>query len=51
MTVNGILQLVLYFGVLLLLSKPLGVYMARVYEGEPCGLNRVLGPLEPILFT
>lgn len=50
MTVNGILQLVLYFGVLLLLSKPLGVYMARVYEGEPCGLNRVLGPLERILY-
>lgn len=50
MTVSGILQLVLYFGVLLLLSKPLGVYMARVYEGEPRGLNRVLGPLERILY-
>ena len=28
------------------LAKPLGAYMARVYEGEPRLLGRVLGPLE-----
>jgi hypothetical protein len=32
MTGNDILQIVLYFGVLLLLAKPLGICMARVYE-------------------
>ncbi len=39
-------QILLYFGVLLVLAKPLGAYMARVFEGRPCGLNRVFGPLE-----
>jgi K+-transporting ATPase ATPase A chain len=49
-TSNDILQLVLYFVVLLLLAKPLGVYMARVYEGQPSGLDRVLGPVERFFY-
>ena len=40
------LQVLLFFGVLLALVKPLGWYMARVYEGRPCGLDRVLGSFE-----
>jgi K+-transporting ATPase ATPase A chain len=50
MTGNDIVQLVIYFGVLLLLAKPLGVYMARVYEGQPSGLDRVLGPIERLFY-
>ena len=50
MTGNDIFQIVLYFGVLLLLAKPLGAYMARVYENRPCGLDRVLGPVERIFY-
>jgi K+-transporting ATPase ATPase A chain len=50
MTGNDIFQIVLYFGVLLLLAKPLGDYMARVYENQPCGLDRMLGPVERILY-
>jgi K+-transporting ATPase ATPase A chain len=50
MTGNDILQIVLYFGVLLLLAKPLGDYMARVYENHPCGLDRVLGPVERLFY-
>ena len=50
MTGNDIFQIVLYFGVLLLLAKPLGGYMARVYENQPCGLDRVLGPVERIFY-
>ena len=46
MTVNGWLQVALFLAVLLLLVKPLGSYMARVYEGRPFGLDRVLGPVE-----
>ena len=38
MTINGLVQIGLYFVVLLALAKPLGWYMARVYEGQPCGL-------------
>jgi potassium-transporting ATPase potassium-binding subunit len=50
MTGNDILQIILYFGVLLLLAKPLGVYMARVYEGQASGLDRVLGPVERLFY-
>ncbi len=50
MTGNDILQIFLFFGVLLLLAKPLGVYMARVYEGQPSGLDRVLGPVERLFY-
>ncbi|MBK9308353.1 MAG: potassium-transporting ATPase subunit KdpA [Nitrospira sp.] len=46
MTTNAILQVLVYFVVLLALVKPLGWYMARVYEGKPCGLDRLLGPVE-----
>ena len=50
MTTNGVLQIVIYLVVLLLLVKPLGLYMSRVYEGQPIGLDRVLGPIERFLY-
>ena len=50
MTVNGLLQLVIYLVVLLALAKPLGAFMARVYEGRPCGVDRVLGWLERLVY-
>jgi len=50
MTLNSYLQLGLYIVVLLALAKPLGAYMARVYEGRPCGLDGVLGPLERLIY-
>jgi K+-transporting ATPase ATPase A chain len=43
-------QIVLFVAVVLLLVKPLGGYMARVYEGKPCGLDRVLGPVERLTY-
>jgi len=46
MTLNGFLQIGLYALALLTLVKPLGWYMARVYEGQPVGLERALGPIE-----
>jgi K+-transporting ATPase ATPase A chain len=50
MTANGIFQLVLYVVVLLALAKPLGAYMARVYEGHRLALDRVLGWLERLIY-
>jgi K+-transporting ATPase ATPase A chain len=50
MTANGILQLVLYVVVLLVLAKPVGAYMARVYEGRRIALDRVLGWLERLIY-
>ncbi|MEI6267664.1 MAG: potassium-transporting ATPase subunit KdpA [Methylococcaceae bacterium] len=46
MTENGLFQIILYFVTLLLLAKPLGVYMAAVYENRPVLVNRLLAPLE-----
>jgi K+-transporting ATPase ATPase A chain len=50
MTLNGFLQLALYFLVLLALTKPLGVYMTKVFSGEKILLSRVLGPLERLIY-
>ena len=46
MTPLAIVQLILYFGLLLLITKPLGSYMARVFAGERTFLHRGLGWLE-----
>jgi potassium-transporting ATPase potassium-binding subunit len=50
MTANGVLQLVFYLVVLLVLAKPLGAYMARVYEGRRVALDRALGWLERLIY-
>jgi potassium-transporting ATPase potassium-binding subunit len=50
MTVNGYIQLIFYMAVLIALAKPLGWYMARVYDGQSVGLNRVFGPVERLLY-
>jgi K+-transporting ATPase ATPase A chain len=44
------LQLIFYFVVLLALAKPLGTYMARVYQGEHTSLERVLAPVERFIY-
>ena len=46
MNFPGMLQLSLFLAVLLAFVKPLGYYMARVYTGQPCLLDRLLGPFE-----
>src|SRR5215813_10263481 len=43
-------QLALFSGLVLLTTKPLGSYMARVFEGERRPFPRVLGPIERFLF-
>jgi K+-transporting ATPase ATPase A chain len=50
MTTNGILQMLLFFGLILLLTKPLGSFMARVFAGERTLLTPVLGPVERLLY-
>ena len=50
MTVNGVLQIALYLGVLVLLVKPLGLYMARVFNGEWTLLDPVLRPVERLIY-
>jgi len=50
MTANGWLQIGLYALVILAITKPLGLYMYRVFEGERPPLPRILGPLERVLY-
>jgi len=50
MTSNSYFQIIVYVATLLLLAKPLGWYMARVYEDESVGLNRLLAPLETLIY-
>ena len=50
MTANGWLQFVAFFGVLLVLMRPLGLYIARVVEGEKTFLDPVLRPIERLLY-
>ena len=46
MTLNGWLQIALFFGLLLLTVKPLGRYMTDVFEGKRTFLSFLLRPIE-----
>ena len=46
MTLDGWIQIALYCVVVILLVKPLGGYMTRVFQGERTFLSPVLGPVE-----
>jgi K+-transporting ATPase ATPase A chain len=50
MTVNGWLQILLYFLVILALTRPMGNFMFRVLEGDGHWLKRILGPLERVVY-
>ncbi len=50
MTFYDWLQIALYVIILLLLVKPLGSYMARVYQGERVFLSPVIGPIERFIY-
>ena len=50
MTALGIVQVALYVGLLLLIVKPLGLYMARVFSREWTPLDPVLRPLERAIY-
>jgi K+-transporting ATPase ATPase A chain len=50
MTLNAFLQIAFYFLVLLAITKPLGIYMARVFSGERTFMTRVIGPLENLIY-
>jgi potassium-transporting ATPase potassium-binding subunit len=50
MTVNGVIQILLFFGIVLALTKPLGTYMARVFNRKRTFLDPVLGPIERLIY-
>jgi K+-transporting ATPase ATPase A chain len=50
MPLNAVVQCLLYLGTLLILAKPLGLYMASVYDGRPPGPANLLRPLEWLIY-
>jgi K+-transporting ATPase ATPase A chain len=50
MTANGWFQIAVYVAVLLAVTKPLGVYMARVFSGQKTFMDPALRPLERLLY-
>ncbi len=50
MTILGWLQIIFYLIVLLMLVKPLGLYMAYVFNGERTFLSRIISPVEKMIF-
>ncbi len=46
MSLNDFIQAAFFLLVVLLTVKPLGTYMARIYEGSPAGLNVWFAPVE-----
>ncbi len=51
MTLNGWLQILVFCGILLVLVKPLGAYMTRVFSGERTLLSPLLVPVERGLYA
>src|ERR1700716_3389929 len=50
MTINGWLQILIFFLIILAITKPLGVFMAHVFNREKTFLDPVLRPIERLLY-
>lgn len=50
MTINSWLQILLYLLVLAVLTKPLGIYLTKVFTGEKTFLDFVISPFEKLIY-
>ena len=50
MTIYGWLQAVIFFALLCALTKPIGIYLTRVFSGERTWFSPVLAPVEGALY-
>ena len=50
MTINGWLQIIVFLALILAVTKPLGVFMARVFSGEKTFLDPALRPVERLVY-
>src|SRR5437660_11581242 len=50
MTLNGWLQILIFFALVLAMTKPLGVFMAHVFNREKTFLDPVLRPIERLIY-
>jgi K+-transporting ATPase ATPase A chain len=50
MTSNGILQILVFFGLVLAATKPVGLFMSRLFQGKWTFLHPVLRPVERLVY-
>jgi potassium-transporting ATPase potassium-binding subunit len=50
MTINGLAQILFFFALILAVTKPLGLFMAHVFNRERTFLDPVLRPLERLIY-
>jgi K+-transporting ATPase ATPase A chain len=50
MTLNGWLQIIVFLAAILLVTRPLGRFMTRVFNRERTWLDPVLGPIERLIY-
>jgi potassium-transporting ATPase potassium-binding subunit len=50
MTTIGILQIAVFFGIILALTKPVGLFMSRLFQGERTFLHPLLRPVEVVVY-
>jgi len=50
LTINGWLQILFFFALILAVTKPLGVFMARVFNRERTVLDPALRPIERLIY-
>src|SRR6266496_824649 len=50
MTANGWFQILLFFALIFMVTKPFGIFMARVFNREKTFLDPVLRPVERLLY-
>lgn len=50
MTLNGWLQIIVFFAFILLITKPMGIFLAHVFDRERTFLDPVLRPVERLIY-
>jgi K+-transporting ATPase ATPase A chain len=50
MTSIGVFQIAVFFGIVVLLTKPLGLFMAKLFQGERTFLHPVFRPVESLIY-
>jgi len=50
MTANGWLQILVFFAIIFASTKPIGLFMARVFSGERTFMDPILKPVERLIY-
>jgi K+-transporting ATPase ATPase A chain len=50
MTPNGWLQIAVFFLIILAVAKPMGIFMAKLFEGKRTFLHPILRPVEAVIY-